>query len=655
MQNARVRSVCVRGFLQMPHWQLPAFVFVQDHFCVQTARAGERGGVTEDMIDGRGREDSAAFGHSADDVYRRAEPGQEEEGFRFDRPLPAAQEIFANGFAQFLGDVAIAEDAVLQALAEGGEDGRGGGEVGVGDPRGDYAAAVFAPFVGVGALARRGGIKSRHSPILIVEWRFMPRAAAVDVVLLAAGRGERMRSRIAKPLVPLAGKAMFLHALDAVFALRPRRVVVVVSPGQGTVDGGQPSPQASILKAAREYAGRKKYPPSAVLAAEQARPRGTGDAAECGLRKLSVGKSGGDGCALVLCADSPLVTVASLRRLAAKGGDSLALLSARMGTVDDAKGYGRIARDGGTVGGTVCAIVEERDADAATRAVTEIFAGALAAPLGWLRKAVAGVRANNAARERYLTDIAAAASRAGFAVTVVRAGAEEALGVNSPQDWAKAAAVLRRRGTEGLMRRGARLADPLRVDIRGEVGGGADCEIDANVVFAGTVRLGRGCVVGANCFVADAVIGAGARIEPFCHIESARIGRGCVVGPFARLRPGAVLAEGARAGNFVEIKNATLGAGARAGHLAYIGDASIGRGANIGAGVVTCNFDGARKHETVVGAGAFIGSGVELVAPVTVGKGAYVAAGSTVTRDAPGGMLTVARCRQQARRLRRKR
>ncbi len=455
--------------------------------------------------------------------------------------------------------------------------------------------------------------------------------AEVDVIILAAGRGSRMRAAAPKPLLPLSGRALVHYVLDAVAAIRPRRVVMVIPSARQSPD------DANALRAVKHH----KLP--RIVFAEQPNPRGTADAAQCGLGALPNAKGGA---AMIICADSPLITAPTLRKLsAAANKNMLALLSAN---TSQPKGYGRIVRDDNN---RVRAIVEEKDADAKTRAIGEIYGGALAAPLSWLKIQVPKTDARNKARERYLTDLAKAAAESGFAVKCITGEAEEAFGINTPADLAKAEALMRGRRAEVLMRRGVRLADPSRLDIRGEVRGGAGAFVDANVLFSGRVFIGRDCVIGANCVISDCKIGDNARIEPFCHLHSAVIGRGCVVGPFARLRPQTTMAEGANVGSFVEVKNSTLRANAKAGHLAYIGDAIVGKNANIGAGAITCNYDGSQKHQTIIGDGAFVGSGVELIAPVNIGKGAYIAAGSTITRDAKAGALTVARCRQKTRRL----
>lgn len=455
---------------------------------------------------------------------------------------------------------------------------------------------------------------------------------AVDIIILAAGVGSRMRAAAPKPLLSLAGRALADYVLAAAAAVKPRRVVMVIPSAKTSPDA------AKALRALQH----PKLPK--LLFAEQANPRGTADAAECGLNALA--NTGG--AAMILCADSPLITAPTLRRLsAAANKNALALLTAK---TEQPKGYGRIVRDKNN-NNRVCAIVEEKDADTKTRNIGEIYGGALAAPLSWLKTKVPKTDTRNKARERYLTDMAKAAAAEGFAIRCINTEAEETFGINTPADLAKAESVLRLRRAAVLMRRGLRLADPSRLDIRGEVRGGADSFVDVNVIFGGGVFIGRGCVIGANCVIDNCRIGDNARIEPFCHLHSADIGRGCVVGPFARIRPHSVMAAGAHIGSFVEIKNSALHAGAKAGHLSYIGDAVVGRDANIGAGAITCNYDGSQKHQTIIGEGAFVGSGVELIAPVKVGDGAYIAAGSTITRNAEARALTVARCRQKTRRL----
>jgi bifunctional UDP-N-acetylglucosamine pyrophosphorylase/glucosamine-1-phosphate N-acetyltransferase len=351
-----------------------------------------------------------------------------------------------------------------------------------------------------------------------------------------------------------------------------------------------------------------------------------------------------DGVTLVLNGDVPLIRPATLRALVdACGGARLALLTA---VLDDPHGYGRILRGPGDAA-QVRAIVEEKDASPAQRAVREVYTGILAAPTSRLKAWVAGLRNDNAQGEYYLTDVVAAAVAEGADVTTAPAAEEtEVLGVNSPAQLALLERRLQHARAEALMEAGVRLADPARFDLRGTLACGMDVEIDVGCVFEGRVALGDGVRIGPHCVIRDATIAAGAVIHPFTHVDGAAIGAGALVGPFARLRPGAALAEEVHIGNFVEVKNSTLARGAKANHLAYLGDASVGERVNYGAGSITANYDGANKHRTVIGAGAHVGSNCVLVAPVTIGEGATIGGGSTINRDAPADALTVARARQ---------
>ena len=436
-----------------------------------------------------------------------------------------------------------------------------------------------------------------------------------DVIILAAGQGRRLRSNAPKALAPLAEKPLLAHVLTAVQAMRPRRVVVVVTP-----------------HAAEVHTVARAVCPAARFAVQQT-PRGTADAAAAGLAMLA-----NDGAAVILCADTPMLTAASMRRLH-RQATGLALLTCH---ANNPKNYGRIVRDQGRV----VAIVEEKDADARIRAVSEVFAGALAAPTRWLKKTLRRVHDDNKAKERYLTDLAVLAVGENRPIATVTTAEAEAAGVNTATDLAAAEEFLRRRRADELLARGVFLADPRRVDVRGRVRAAADVFIDVNVVFIGDVVLGRGCRIDAHCVIADCTIGANTHIQPFCHLQNARLGESCSIGPFARLRVDSRVEDGVRVGNFVEVKNSRLATGAKAGHLAYLGDADIGGHANIGAGVITCNYDGRKKHRTIIGDNAFIGSDVQLVAPVRVGDGAYIAAGTTLTKDAPPKQLTISRMRQ---------
>ncbi|MDN5864068.1 MAG: bifunctional UDP-N-acetylglucosamine diphosphorylase/glucosamine-1-phosphate N-acetyltransferase GlmU [Gammaproteobacteria bacterium] len=437
-----------------------------------------------------------------------------------------------------------------------------------------------------------------------------------SIVILAAGMGKRMRSNRPKVLAPLAGEALLAHVLKTARALDPARIVVVYG------NGGE--------------AVRDAFPDPGILWARQNEQLGTADALAAALPQLPE-----NGAVLVLCGDVPLLRAQTLAPLVEAADDALVVLTAKL---DDPHGYGRILRTGD---GTVTGIVEERDANASERAVNEVNTGVIAAPAGRLRDWLPRIGNDNAQGEYYLTDAVALAVGDGVAVQGVEArDVRETRGINHRAELAAAEAVLRARRAEALMSEGAVLADPARVDVRGEVACGRDVFIDINVILGGRVKLGDGARIGAGCVISDAEIGAQADIQPYSVIEHARVGAQARVGPYARLRPGSELAEEAHVGNFVEIKNTKLGRGSKANHLAYLGDAEIGRGVNVGAGVITCNYDGAAKHRTVIGDEAFIGSDCPLVAPVTIGRGATVGAGSVITQDVPPDTLALGRSRQ---------
>ena len=442
---------------------------------------------------------------------------------------------------------------------------------------------------------------------------------AVNVIIMAAGKGTRMKSALPKVLHRLGGRSLLQHVLDAAAGLGAKtdlNTVVVVGHG------------ADAVTAAVGDTGR------CVLQQPQL---GTGHAVQQALPALDDRHA----TTLILNGDVPLIRTATAQALAtACGGERLALLTI---TLDDATGYGRIVRQGDAVQG----IVEHKDATAAQRAIGEVYTGMMAAPTAALRRWVAALKNDNAQREYYLTDIVAMAVAEGVPVVASAAPDEtEVLGVNSPLQLAELERRYQRRQAEALMEAGVRLADPARLDVRGTLHCGSEVEIDVNCVFEGEVQLGDGVHIGANCVIRDARIDAGAVVHPFSHIEGARVGPGALVGPFARLRPGAVLGAAVHIGNFVEVKNSTLADGAKANHLAYLGDADVGERVNYGAGSITANYDGANKHRTIIGADAHIGSNCVLVAPITVGEGATVGGGSTLSKDAPAGQLTVARARQ---------
>ena len=436
----------------------------------------------------------------------------------------------------------------------------------------------------------------------------------LHVVILAAGQGRRMRSGLPKVLHLLAGRPLLSHVIDAANALGAARVHVVHGYGGGIV--------------------REAMSAADVEWVEQREQLGTGHA-------LSLAMSGipDDATVLVLCGDVPLVNPNTLHETTTlAAGSGIALITA---VVDDPSGYGRIVRDRD---GHVLGIVEERDAGDEQRGIAEINTGILAAESARLRGWLRGLSRDNVQGEYYLTDVVARAVEEGLSArTVPPESIEEVLGVNDRVQLAALERLHQRRLANSLMREGASLADPARVDIRGRVRTGTDVFVDVNVVFEGDVELGDRVSIGPGCVIRDTMIEHDTEVRAHCVIEGARIGVGCQIGPFARLRPDTRLSREVRIGNFVETKNATVGEGSKASHLTYIGDSRIGRDVNVGAGVVTCNYDGAHKHMTVIGDNAFIGSGVMLVAPITVHAGATIGAGSTIGKDAPPDALTLTR------------
>jgi bifunctional UDP-N-acetylglucosamine pyrophosphorylase/glucosamine-1-phosphate N-acetyltransferase len=440
---------------------------------------------------------------------------------------------------------------------------------------------------------------------------------ALDIAILAAGKGTRMHSRLAKVLHPLAGRPLVAHVMETARRLEPRTLCVVYG------HGGEQVPEA--------LAGR-----GAVFVRQEPQ-LGTGHALATALPHLHR-----TGVVLVLYGDVPLIGEATLRRmLEGRADERLTLLTAE---VDDPVGYGRIVRDSA---GQVVRIVEHKDASARERAIREINTGILAAPARRLAQWLARLGTDNAQGEYYLTDVVKMAVEEGFPVATVQPETlEEVLGVNSKRELAALERRYQRRQAERLMSQGVTLLDPERIDVRGELTCGREVVIDVGCVFEGSVVLGDHTRVGPYAILRDARIGARVEVLPYTLIEEAEVGDDCRVGPYARLRPGARLAEEVHIGNFVEVKNSEIGRASKANHLAYVGDATVGRDVNIGAGTITCNYDGAQKHRTVIEDEAFIGSDTQLVAPVKVGKGATLGAGTTLTRDAPPGKLTLSRAPQ---------
>jgi bifunctional UDP-N-acetylglucosamine pyrophosphorylase/glucosamine-1-phosphate N-acetyltransferase len=438
----------------------------------------------------------------------------------------------------------------------------------------------------------------------------------MNIIILAAGQGKRMHSNLPKVLHPLAGKALLAHVIDSARRLSPQTLCLVYGHGGDAVRTTLDAPDLAW--------------------ALQEPQLGTGHAVQQALPHLN-----GVGTTLVLYGDVPLIETGTLKKLLHAAQDALAILTVEL---DDPGGYGRIVRNSA---GQVVRIVEEKDSTAEERRIREINTGIMAMPTARLGEWLARLSNNNAQKEYYLTDIVGMAVEEGMPIRTANPEHEwEVLGVNSKVQLAELERIAQRRTAEQLMEQGVRLADPARLDVRGELVCGRDVFIDVNCVFEGRVVLDEAVEVGPCCVLKNTRIGAGTRLAAFTHIEDAVVGPDGMIGPFARLRPGTELAEDVHIGNFVEIKKSRIAAHSKANHLAYIGDAIIGSRVNIGAGTITCNYDGANKFQTVIEDDAFIGSDSQLVAPVTVGRGATLGAGTTLTKNAPPDTLTISRARQ---------
>jgi bifunctional UDP-N-acetylglucosamine pyrophosphorylase / glucosamine-1-phosphate N-acetyltransferase len=463
----------------------------------------------------------------------------------------------------------------------------------------------------------------------------------LDVVIMAAGKGTRMKSTLPKVLHRLGGKTLLEHVIDTAAQLNARSAVVITGHERDVVQKAINLIAAQAINTPDRAIFNTYKKINSVLQEPQL---GTGHAV---LQTVPVLPD--DGMVLVLSGDVPLTQVDTLQELIAKsGGDKLALL-----TIDfeNPTGYGRVLRSNGTGDGVVLAIVEQKDANDAQKGVKEVYSGIMAVPAKLLKGWLARLDNKNAQGEYYLTDIVKFAVADGLTVVAHKiSDAAQVAGVNSPVQLAELERVHQLRLANTLMEQGVRLADPARFDLRGNLICGQDVEIDINCIFSGQVSLGDGVKVGAHCVISNATIAAGAVIHPFTHIEGEKlgvsVGAGALIGPFARLRPGAALGKEVHIGNFVEVKNATLADGAKANHLAYLGDSTVGERVNFGAGSITANYDGANKHRTVIEADVHIGSNCVLVAPVTIGAGGTVGGGSTITKSTPAGTLSVARGKQ---------
>jgi bifunctional UDP-N-acetylglucosamine pyrophosphorylase/glucosamine-1-phosphate N-acetyltransferase len=438
----------------------------------------------------------------------------------------------------------------------------------------------------------------------------------LEIIVLAAGQGKRMRSQLPKILHPLGGKPLLAHVLASARALAPRRIVIVHGHGAEQV-------RAAFSDADVEWA----------LQAEQL---GTGHAVQQAMPHISP-----DADVLILYADVPLVRAQTLKRLVDAARDGIAVLTTELG---DPTGYGRIVRDGSD---GVARIVEHKDASPEELAIREINAGFMAMSARRLGAWLGKLTNRNAQKEYYLTDVVTLAVGERLAVRAVKVDeAWEVTGVNSKRELAELERQYQRKQAERLLDEAVTLADPSRIDVRGELSCGTDVVIDVNCIFEGRVSLGDGVRVGPNCVLRNVSVGAKSEVLAFSHLEDSEVGARCRLGPYARLRPGTSLAEDVHVGNFVEVKASRIGKGSKANHLTYIGDADIGSGVNVGAGTITCNYDGAAKHRTIIEDDCFIGSDATLVAPVRIARGSYIGAGSTINKDTPAGQLTVARARQ---------
>lgn len=434
----------------------------------------------------------------------------------------------------------------------------------------------------------------------------------MNIVILAAGTGKRMRSALPKVLHPLAGRPLLSHVIDTARTLQPSRLVVVVGHGAEQVQAAVAAPDVQF--------------------AVQAEQLGTGHAVRQALPLLDPAQP-----TLVLYGDVPLTRASTLRRLVDAARDGrYGILTV---TLDDPTGYGRIVRD---ASGFVTRIVEQKDASPEQLKIAEINTGIIVTPTAQLSMWLGALKNENAQGEYYLTDVVELAIEAGFEIVTAQPDAEwETLGVNSKAQLAELERIHQRNVADALLVDGVTLSDPARLDVRGTLRCGRDVSIDVNCVFEGDVTLADNVTIGANCVIRNASIGAGTRIDAFTHIDGAKLGAHTVIGPYARLRPGAQLADEAHVGNFVEVKNAVIGHGSKANHLTYIGDADIGARVNIGAGTITCNYDGANKFRTVIEDDVFVGSDTQLVAPVRIGRGVTIAAGTTIWKDVAEGVLAL--------------
>ena len=440
---------------------------------------------------------------------------------------------------------------------------------------------------------------------------------SLHTIILAAGEGSRMKSNRAKALQKVGGSSMLQKICATAGSISPDITLVVGYDKE------------SIIEESKNYSLN-------ISIAEQPMAIGTGDAVKCGLKStVSASKI------LVLYGDVPLIRRETLDNLIKSSDSGLSILTT---VLDNPFGYGRVKKD---ASGHALAIVEEKDASESDKEINEIFTGVLCGSKDLIEEGLKEIKNDNAANEYYLTDLVSILSQNGIKIKTYNASNDEVKGANSKQELAQLEAIYRKMNSEELFNQGVTISDKSRLDIRGDVTAGKDCSIDVNVILEGTVTLGDNVSIGPNTIIKDSVIGSNSKIEPFSHIDQAIIGDDCVIGPYARLRVGSNIENTAKVGNFVETKNSTLGKGSKANHFTYLGDTEVGEGTNIGAGTITCNYDGKDKHKTVIGDGSFIGSNSSLVAPVTVGSNATVAAGSVINKDVPDNALGFGRAKQE--------
>lgn len=439
---------------------------------------------------------------------------------------------------------------------------------------------------------------------------------SLHTIILAAGEGSRMKSNRAKSLQKIGGTSMLQKICDTAGELSSKITLVVGFDKE------------SIISESESYN-------LDITTSDQPKPIGTGDAVKCGLDKVDNNSK-----VLVLYGDVPLIQKGTLENLI-NSSDELSILTT---VLENPFGYGRVKKD---ASGNAVAIVEEKDATDAEREIQEIFTGVLCASKELLEEGLSKITNDNAAGEFYLTDLVSIINQKGIRIKTCEASNDEVKGANSKQELEQLEATYRLMKTEDLFNQGITIADASRLDVRGDVESGQDCSIDVNVILEGSIALGDNVSIGPNTILKNVRIGSNTKIEAFSHIDGAKIGDNCVIGPYARLREGSLIENSAKVGNFVETKNTTLGEGSKANHLTYLGDTEVGKGANIGAGTITCNYDGTNKNKTNIGNDSFIGSNAALVAPVTVGSNATVAAGSVITKDIPDNALGFGRSKQE--------